>query len=272
MDKIKSYLPVIIFAGVILLAVNFFVLNKEKKENNIIDKGIKTEAIIENVEKLFYYKNKIKQKQFYYELTLKYSDKEKNIYKNKATIKDYKFKGQKGGDKIEIIYLPENPNEIVLTDNIKAQKTEGRLLLPSDLLVFNKNKDLKTIYSELNKISNGWKIDKIDSTLFLNEKRKSFIYIRKDSIAYYNNSLLMTNNSRIENDLNNFNKIESKRAGKKPMNIDPFNPIDKPIMNLTSQKQVNHYQKNNFNIYSSEISDYSNKAWFSLILKSSAEN
>lgn len=267
MDKIKSYLPVLVIIGIIVAGVKFYTSKKESKDENIVNKGIKTEAIIENIEKLYYKKNKVRQKQFYYDLTLKYSDKNGKSYKNKASIQDYNFKGQKIGEKIEIFYLPKNPNEIVLADNRKATKTEGRLLLPTDLLVLEKSKNLKSVYNELNKISSDWVIDKNDSTLFLNKKMKSFIYVRPDSITYYNNSLLMVNNSRIEKNLSSFKKVESKRVGKKPINIDIFNSVDKPTTNLISQKILNHYQRDNFNFYVSELNDYSNKAWFSIVLK-----
>ena len=122
MEKIKSYLPVLIVMAIIVTGVRLYTSKKESNDENIVTKGIKTEAVIKNIEKLSYNKNKARQKQIYYDLTIEYSDKSGKVYKNKASIQDYKFKGQKIGDKIEIFFLPENPNEIVLDDNRKPEK------------------------------------------------------------------------------------------------------------------------------------------------------
>ncbi|WP_422091123.1 hypothetical protein [Tenacibaculum ovolyticum] len=267
LDKIKSNYPVFIVVVIILLIVKLFVLLQESEEEELINEGNKTEAtIIDSESSSTYYKGR---KTLYNSLTLKYNDQngEKHQEKISVTYKDYKEK--KIGQKIEIFYLPENPKEISLVDYQKVHKTPERKLLPKDLLAFHKNKNLKLTYDELNKISYGWTIDQNDSTLFINERRKSFIYVRKDSIAYYNNSFL--DNKIIEEDLISFKKIQSKRIAKNSINIDRFNPQNKPALNVKMPMLISHYQKSNLNFYSSQINDYSNKPWFSLVLKTTTD-
>jgi len=249
--------------------VKLFVIKEKVEDQELIDRGNKTEAVIENIEHSYYFINKIRKKQYYYNLTLKYNDQDGNSYKNNISINDYEFEKQKIGEEIEIFYLPENPNKISLVDYQKVHKTPERKLLPKDLLAFHKNKDLNLSYDELNKISYGWTIDQNDSTLFINKRRKSFIYVRKDSIAYYNNSFL--DNKIIEEDLSSFKKIESKRIAKNSINIDRFNPQKKPALNVKMPMLTNHYKKNNLIFYSSQINDFSNKPWFSLVLKTTID-
>ncbi|MFD0991702.1 hypothetical protein [Tenacibaculum geojense] len=264
-NRIKNFLPALIIAGIIIFSVKLFVAKKKANKEELMSNGNKTEAIIKDIKYDYYFINKARKKQYYYKLTLNYNDLQGNLYKNFVSINDYDFKEKKIGDKIEIFYSTENPKEITLVDYQKIHKTPERILLPNDLLSINKNKNTKSIYDNLNKISYGWEIDQNDSTLFLNKRRKSFIYVRKDSIAYYHNSFL--DNQILENDLNQFEKIESKRVAKKPINIDLFEPKSKPLQNFKMRSLVNHYQKDNLNFYSSEINDYSNKPWFSLVLK-----
>ena len=161
-DKVKSNL---LIWSLIIIFISLFlypIVKMNLKTEELIVEGIKTEALIQNMEKL-----RVRRLN-YYSITLKYKDFDGNEYNETIPVSGVDFYKNSKGQKVEILYMPDNPKEVDLVNYKKLYKTEERDLKPQDLRRFNVNKDVDFIYNELNKISFGWLLDEKDSTLFLN--------------------------------------------------------------------------------------------------------
>ncbi|WP_077399517.1 DUF3592 domain-containing protein [Cellulophaga omnivescoria] len=263
-NKTKGYLLIAGIIAIVLIPIIYIVSNKLKSEE-LIQKGIKTEATVVGVSR----SRNFKTSTFNYSLALKYKDENGNVFEETIPVNYDNFRGKGIGQKIEILYLPENPQEINLVDYQKLYNTEERVLGPNDLLAFYENNSLESVYSELNKISNGWLLDQNDSTLFINSRRNSFIYVRKDSIAYFTG---VKNETAVKSKLNLYKRVKSEVIKRAPKNINPFQLVELPKNDFEMPMPTTFYEKDDWNLYSTTVVDYSSKPWFSLVLKKSIAN
>ena len=263
-NKTKGYLLIAGIIAIVLIPLIYFVSNKLKSEE-LIEKGTKTEATIVDVSR----SRNMRTRTFNYNLSLKYKDQNGNEFEETIPVNYDNFRGKGIGQKIEILYLPENPKEINLVDYQKLYDTEERVLGPSDLLAFYENSSLESIYSELNKISNGWLLDQSDSTLFTNSRRNSFIYVRNDSVTYFTG---VQNETAVKSKLNLLKKVKSETIKRTPRNINPFEQAESPKNDFEMPMPTTYYEKDGWDLYSTTVIDYSSRPWFSLVLKKSIAN
>lgn len=101
-------------------------------------------------------------------------------------VSTYEFKQFYKGQKLNIIYSKDNPQNIDLLiddENIRQLKdSQEREIVPTDLINLL-SKDKEHVTSELNKINFGWAYNS-DKSMWINEKRQNMILINDNQITF----------------------------------------------------------------------------------------
>ena len=63
-NRIKNFLPTLFIIGIIIFLVKLFIAKKEAKNEEVMNNGNKTEAIIENIKYDYYFIDKALKKQY----------------------------------------------------------------------------------------------------------------------------------------------------------------------------------------------------------------